>query len=245
MHSITIPVHNESDHLENSISHFISELRVRAPDLSFEILIVENGSIDNTLEVCQRLESKYPDRVNALSIPRGSYGEAIKHGILNSQGRYVTILECDLLSVDYLLHSREILENTNASFSVASKQHPDSVDDRPYKRRLLTTCFNYLLNFLVGYPGKDTHGLKTIDKVLAQKLADLSITTDEILQTEIVLIAWRLGYLIAELPVNIMESRPTPVPILKRLPMVMNAVLELRRSLRRFPRDKLQTPIEM
>lgn len=245
MHSIVIPVHNENEHLDSFISRFISGLKVRAPDLDFEILIVENGSSDNTLQVSQGLERKYPDHVQALSIPRGSYGEAIKYGIKKSQGRYVTILECDLLSVEYLLNSRAILESTKASFSVASKRHPDSVDDRPYKRRLLTACFNYLLNTLVGYPGKDTHGLKTIERGLAQELVDLSLTTDEIFQTELVLLAWRRGFLIAELPVDIKETRATPVPILKRLPMVMNMVLELRHSLRRFPKHNLQMPVEM
>jgi len=122
-----------------------------------------------------------------------------------------------------------------AAFIVASKRHPDSVDRRPLKRRMLTWGINAVLNAVTGYPGSDTHGLKSIEGPLAKRLCELSVTTDEVLQTEIVLLAWRLGTEIHELPIQIEERRATSVSLPKRLPKVIGMVSELRRSLRRFP----------
>jgi hypothetical protein len=95
------------------------------------------------------------------------------------------------------------------------------------------------LRLFFSYPGTDTHGLKSIDTGLAKELCRLAMTTDEIFQTEIVLIAWKLGEDILELPIRIEEVRTAPVSIRRRFPMVMDLILQLRRSLRRFPNRPL------
>jgi hypothetical protein len=95
--------------------------------------------------------------------------------------------------------------------------------------------FNWILNMFTGYPGTDTHGLKSIETTLAKQLCAQAITTDEIFQTELVLLAWRQGIKIHEIPIRIREMRPTPVSIRRRFPMVLDTIRQLRRSLRRFP----------
>jgi hypothetical protein len=100
---------------------------------------------------------------------------------------------------------------------------------------LATSGFNVLLRLLVRYPGSDTHGLKCIEGALAKQLCAMSITTDEVFQSEIVLLAWRLGYTIHELAISIGEVRPTPARVGGRLPKVLPVLWQLRRSLRRLP----------
>ena len=100
---------------------------------------------------------------------------------------------------------------------------------------MLTWGFNRILNWVVGYPGTDTHGLKSIETALAKRLCGLAQTTDELLQTEIVIVADRLGYKIGELPISIEERRPTPVAIARRVPKVIKMVSALRKSAHRFP----------
>jgi hypothetical protein len=86
-----------------------------------------------------------------------------------------------------------------------------------------------------GYPGTDTHGLKSMEADCAKKLCLTALTTDEVFQTEIVLLGWRLGFRVDEIPVDISELRPSPVKVLRRVPKVLNTVRELKRSLSRFP----------
>ncbi len=196
---------------------------------------MENGSTDNTFDVCKNLEQKFPDIIKASHAALPSYGEAVKKGLLAAQADMVSILECDAMNVEFLSNSLSAVEGSKADFVVASKRHPESVDRRPFKRRLLTLLFNTYLKLFFNFPGTDTHGLKTIRTDIAKKLCRLSITDEEVFQTELVLLAHCLGYRVIEMPIHIEEQRSTSVSIKKRMPKVINIIKELKKSLNRFP----------
>lgn len=237
-YSIIIPVHNEGDNIGPFMTGFIKDLPKVISDVLVEIILVENGSRDNTLSACKDLKEKYPNLIRVLSLEHGSYGEAIKRGMLESRGTHLSILECDFLDAEFVVKSIELFKVESHSFVIASKRHQDSVDERPLKRRLLTLGFNLFLTAFFRYPGTDTHGLKSIQSNLAKRLCALAETTDEIFQTEIVLIAWKLGEKIKEIPIYVKESRPMVVSISRRLTKVMNIVLALHKSLTRFSKIK-------
>lgn len=241
--SIVIPAHNEARNLESYVAHFVQTLPIDVSEVLKEIIIVENGSTDGTLDACRRLQSSIPELIRVCWIPRGSYGEAIKKGMRESQGTHISILECDFLDPDFVSASLAIFRADRAQFVVGSKRHSQSIDRRPLKRRVLTALYNYIfLRLLIGYSGTDTHGLKSIDASIAKRLCDLSITSDEVFQTELVLLAWRLGVKIEEVPVQILEKRAAPVSILRRLPKVLNTSRSLRQSLIRFSCDAEDVP---
>lgn len=233
-YSIIIPAHNEESNLERFVAAFLDNLPSGIPVA--EVLLVENGSKDCTLQACRRLQERFPRQIRVFSIARASYGEAIRHGMLQSRGTHLSILECDCLNMEFVSDSIELFRSENARFIVASKRHPKSVDRRPLKRRVLTALYNYLLlHIIFGYPGSDTHGLKSIEVSCAKELCELAITSDETFQTEIVLLAWRLGIKIHERPIQLRETRKAPVAVLKRVPKVLDTVRQLKRSLDRFP----------
>jgi len=234
--SVVIPAHNEAANLEAYVALFIQSLPNDVADVLQEIIIVENGSTDATLDVCRRLQRRFPELIRVSIIARGSYGEAIKRGLLESRGTHVSILECDFLDPRFVSASIAIFHANRAQLVVGSKRHPQSADRRPLKRRILTALYNYVfLRLLIGYPGSDTHGLKSIETPVAKRLCEIAITSDEVFQTEIVLLAWRLGIKIEEVPAQILEMRNPTVTVLRRVPKVLNTVRALQRSLRRFP----------
>lgn len=244
--SIVIPAHNEAANLEAYVAQFIQALPKDVAEVVKEIIIVENGSTDGTLNACRRLQERFPALIRVYQIPRGSYGEAIKRGMLESRGTHVSILECDFLDSRFVSASVAIFRANRAQFVVGSKRHPQSIDQRSLKRRALTALYNYVfLRLLIGYPGSDTHGLKSIETSVAKRLCSIAITTDEILQTEIVLLAWQLGIGIEEVPVEILEKRSPSVTVLRRVPKVVNTVRALQRSLMRFPRPQSQLSFPM
>jgi glycosyltransferase involved in cell wall biosynthesis len=235
--SVVIPAHNEAANLEAYIARFVQTLPVDVAEVLKEIVIVENGSTDGTMVSCRRVQQRFPKLIRVFTIPRGSYGEAIKRGMLESQGTHISILECDFLDSQFVSSSIAIFRENRAQFVVGSKRHPRSADRRPLKRRALTTLYNYVfLRLLIGYSGTDTHGLKSIETSVARRLCEIAITTDEVFQTEIVLLAWRLGINIQEVPVQILEMRNPTVTVLRRVPKVLNTVRALRHSLVRFPK---------
>ena len=232
--SFVVPAHNEAITIKKSVIEFILKLNNVLRKIEYEIIIIENGSTDNTLQIAQLIKRQYPVIVNVCSNKRGSYGEAIKRGIAESNGKYIFLVECDLFDVDFILNSLKVFKKKEADIIIGSKLHPQSFDQRPFKRILLTKVFNILLNIFTKYPGTDTHGLKGIRTDLANKLCQLSITTDEVFQTEIVLMSWCLGKRIVELPMQIKEIRAPSVSIIKRLPMILNLFSMLHRSMIRF-----------
>ncbi|MGA8090316.1 MAG: glycosyltransferase family 2 protein [Terracidiphilus sp.] len=238
-YSIVIPVHNEAAHLETQVSRFVESLPVDLAVLVKEIILVENGSTDSTSEVCGKLESRYPLLVRPVCIARGSYGEAIKRGMLECRGTHLSILECDVLDCDFVARSVAVFRTTDTEVIVGSKRLPEAVDRRPFKRRALTYLYNTVfLRLCMGYPGTDTHGLKSFQTPVAQGLCAKAVTTDEVFQTEIILLAWRCGFRIKEIPLSIEETRASAISIRRRLPKVINTIHELRNSLNRFPAQR-------
>jgi hypothetical protein len=156
--------------------------------------------------------------------------------MLSVRGSHLSILECDFLDVDFVSSSIEKFADSTVPLILASKRHPLSIDRRPIKRKALTFAFNVLLHLATGYPGTDTHGLKSLETRLAQRLCHAAITTDEVFQTEIVLLAWRWGVQIMELPIVVEEKRQAPVSIRRRLPKVLRTFAQLRHSLERYPK---------
>jgi glycosyltransferase involved in cell wall biosynthesis len=243
-YSIIIPVHNEGANIYPYVAKFIQKLPSDLAGILKEIIIVENGSTDNTPNACRLLAQGFPNLIKIVTIGKGSYGEAIKQGMLHSTGTHLSILECDFLDPRFVSASMAIFESDRAQFVVGSKRHPRSIDRRTFTRRALTAGYNFLfLHLFIGYPGSDTHGLKSIETSLAKKLCQIAITTDEVFQTELVLLAWRLGIKIEEVPVEIWEMRQSTVSVVRRLPKVLNTLQALQRSLGRFEHVRSNGPL--
>lgn len=235
--SIVIPVHNEAENLYKLFMQFWDNLGDLREKIT-EIHLMENGSNDDTLSVCKELEKKFPNTVIAQKVPFPSYGEAVKRGIMSSLGEATCILECDAMDISFVSSSLAIIEQNQADFVVASKRHPKSHDIRPFKRRMLTYLFNLWLKMFFNFPGSDTHGLKAIRTETAKSICKVSITGGEVFQTEIVLLAHRMGFKVTEVPIYLAETRDTKIAVYRRLPKVMNIIAELKKSLARFPVKK-------
>ncbi len=236
--TIIIPVHNEADELEDLFRKFWGA-EVKDRGRVGEVILVENGSTDQTFEACRRLSRKFPGLVKTESIAQASYGAALKKGIESASQDILCLLECDFLDWSFLKESGNLIQSGKADFVVGSKRSPGARDLRPLKRRMLTALFNIGLKIFFRFPGTDTHGLKAIRAEAAKRLCAAAQTGGEVLQTELVLLAHRFGLRVREIPVTVRETRPTKVLIRRRLPKVARIVWELRRSLRRFPREHI------
>lgn len=234
--SVVVPVHNESVNIEAFVREFRDSLGDLVNEVR-EVILVENGSTDETFDTISSLSDAMPGFVRADRIPEASYGLAVKRGILEANYEWICILECDVMDVDFVRAACMQLAEKEADFVVASKRHPDSVDSRPFKRRALTYLFNTYLKYRLGFVGTDTHGLKAMKAEVGKRLADICITSGEVLQTELVLLAERLGYKVVEIPLRLEERRSPAISIRKRFPKVMRMVGELKQSLARFPEE--------
>src|SRR4051812_41066745 len=98
--SIVLPVHNEAAVVEPALLHMLQALSpLHAP---FEIVVVENGSRDDTLAIVGRIAAADP-RVRVETLPVGDYGHALQHGIQTARFDKVVIFNVDYWSAEFVL----------------------------------------------------------------------------------------------------------------------------------------------
>src|SRR5690242_16950567 len=103
--SIVIPDYNEEGILREAVTDLLSGLddvraSLRAPDLTFEVILAENGSSDRTAELAAHLADERPD-VRTFSLGEPNYGKALRQGILAARGAIVICEEIDLCDLDF------------------------------------------------------------------------------------------------------------------------------------------------
>lgn len=211
--SIVIPAYNEEAILEKSLLSLISKLKTEFPPNTYEILLIENGSQDQTLAIAKSLALKFKFfQVFHLSKP--SYGGALRKGILEAKNENLVIFNVDFWDISFLKKALKLL--ANADIVIGSKTLIASHDLRPLHRRLLTHFFNVALKILFNFPGSDTHGIKVFKKKKFVPLMKKCQAYHELFDTELILRASKKGLVLTELPIKVREIRPTRYNNLKR-----------------------------
>ena len=93
--SVVVPCYNEQGALPFYYDK-MKEVMALMPELSFEIIIVDDGSTDGTLEAAKQL-AKSDERVRYISFSRNFGKEAAMYaGLKNASGKYTAIMDADL-----------------------------------------------------------------------------------------------------------------------------------------------------
>lgn len=87
--TITIPCYNSQEYM----SHAIESALVGGDDI--EILIVDDGSVDNTLSIANDYQEKFPNIIRAIHKENGGHGSAVNTGIQNATGLFFKVLDSD------------------------------------------------------------------------------------------------------------------------------------------------------
>jgi dolichol-phosphate mannosyltransferase len=151
--SLIIPVFNQQSKIHFSIEKIKQSVESAFSD--YELIVVNDGSTDNTLTILRSMTSMYP-RIRVLSYtPNRGKGYAVRQGILHSQGEAVMFLDGDLdISPDSIKDYVQRLATSD--LVIASKRHPESSVIIPKSRVFLSRAFNLLIRMATGIPQKDT-----------------------------------------------------------------------------------------
>lgn len=230
-----MPAHNETELLEQSVRDVVVGLR--AGGRPFELLVIENGSVDDTLSQARRLETELPE-LHVQALPKPDYGAALRAGILAATGDAVATFDVDYYDLAFLDDALLLLDRQSAPADVviASKRAAGARDERPLLRRLVTAAFTFLLRVGFGLGVSDTHGMKVLRQAPIEPLARRCRFGTDLFDTELVLRAERAGLVTAELPITVQERRPSRTPIWRRAPRTIVGLVKLRLALWREPR---------
>lgn len=215
--SVVFPAYQEEAFLDRAVTDVVTGLRTEGR--RFEVLIVENGSKDQTRSVADALAARFGE-VQSLSITEADYGKALRHGLLSSTGTYVVNFDVDLYDLAFLRSAIDRLGDdarTGASVVVASKRGEGANDTRHWTRKLVTGVFSTLLRIGFGLQVSDTHGMKAMRRDDVAELAKTCVFGTDLFDTELILRAERAGLRTAEIGVTIAEMRPARTPIAGRI----------------------------
>lgn len=198
--SIIIPVHNEQHRLPPALENLYTYLQQQP--YSFEILVVENGSSDDTLALAQEF-ARCHSGVRVLHESRRGKGLAVRRGMLESQGEYRFMCDVDFsMPIDQINRFFAPLQN-GADIAIASREAPGAVRyGEPQYRHLVGRIFNWMIRWMV-LPGlHDTQcGFKCFKARAAEDLFRAQRLSGWSFDVEVLFIARRRGYRIAEVPV--------------------------------------------
>lgn len=216
-----MPAHNEEGYLEPAVESVVAGLTGRT--LDFEVIVVQNGSVDDTSHVAAGLASRF-ETVTAVDLAPPDYGHALREGFLRSRGEIVVNFDVDLVDLDFLDRALAVLADDGITIVVGSKRDPDSEDRRSPARRLVTSTFSFVLKVGFGLKASDTHGLKALRRAPLAPLVEKCQFGQDIFDTELILRAERSGLVVAEIPVAIDETRPPRTPIARRIPRTLGGL---------------------
>jgi hypothetical protein len=227
--TVVLPAHNEAEMLEESVRDVATGLRERGRP--FEIVVVENGSADDTAAIANRLAGDYPE-VRALSLAEPDYGRALRAGLLAASGDVVVNFDVDFCDLGFLDRAVPMVEAPDGpAVVVGSKRSAGSDDTRAWQRRLVTGVFSSLLRYGFGLTVSDTHGVKAMRREAVAPLARHCRNGADLFDTELILRAERAGLRAAEIPVEVVEKRPARSSIGARIPRTVKGLLALRLAL--------------
>jgi glycosyltransferase involved in cell wall biosynthesis len=242
--SIVIPVYNEEDILAQSVRDLVQGCD--AHDISYELVLCENGSKDRTVEIAEQLCEEF-QTVHLLRYPEPNYGGALNAGIQISRGENIICFEIDFYDIPFVEIANVMLKKYDAV--IGSKRSPGARDRRPWLRRVITWGFNTFLRIFYRFKGTDTHGIKAFRAAPAKPIAAACQTGRDIFTTELVIRMERADLRMCEIPLEIEEIRPAPINIMKRVPGTLKNLWRLWWATRNIGKseyalDRIYRPIE-
>jgi len=201
--TIILPSRNEEKILNKTVNSITTFLKGKKFD--YELLVVLNGSTDNSKEILKEL-IKNNSSIKVLHSKPG-YGHALKKGLKNAKGNYVIVFNVDFFDLQFI--NMVDVDILGKDLIIGSKRSCWATDERPLSRKMVSLFFNLFLKVVYGFQGSDTHGIKIIKKKVVDTVLSKCKTTSGIFDTEFVLRSQKMGFKIADFPVDVKEIRPT------------------------------------
>jgi dolichyl-phosphate beta-glucosyltransferase len=229
--SIVIPVHNEEHRLPGSLDKIAAFLATQT--YSHEVLIIENGSADDTVGVARRYGERFPYVQLYRETARGK-GLAVRRGMLEARGKYRFICDADL-SMPIEEISKFLppaLEDYDVA--IASREAPGAVRyDEPWYRHVIGRIFNLLIKLIAVRGFEDTQcGFKCFRDEAAEALFNVQTLNGIGFDVELLFVAQKRGYKIVEVPIHWTYSAESRMRLVRDSLRAIGELIIIRRNWR-------------
>lgn len=232
--SIIIPAYEESERLGASVHQILSYIKDN--NLGAELIIVDDGSKDNTAEIAEKVCAEFPElttNVIRYEQNRGK-GFAIKTGLLAAKGDIALFSDADLSTpISELPKLVDPIRNNEFDVTFGSRALDRSLIGvhQPWRREQGGKVFNFIVRTLTGLPFWDTQcGFKAFNMQKFRPLLDL-MTIDRFgFDVEFLYVANYKGLRLKEIPVRWDHCEGTKVSVFRDSQRMFNEVRIIRKN---------------
>lgn len=224
--SVVIPAYNEEQRLPPTLRDALSYLQTQPYE--WEILVSNDGSTDRTADVVAEF-TKMDRRIQLLgSSTNYGKGSAVRRGMLAARGEYRLFMDADgstkLREVERLLSATRA--GAQVAFGSRALESDEVTIDARWYRRYPGRIFNWCVNRILGLGLADTQcGFKLFSASAADLLFPLQETPGFGFDLEVLYLAKKRGFTLAEVPVNWANVPGSKVSVLRDgLKMLRDAI---------------------
>jgi len=214
--SLIIPAYNEEARIGKSLDRILRFLD--SQPYASEVIIVDDGSRDRTAEMVKEHFGGHPGLKLHRQPDNLGKGMAVQQGMLLGSGKYLFFSDADLsVPIEMLPVFITHLEN-QSDLAIGTRQKSGAVIEihQPRHRELMGKFYTNLSNSMLGVPVSDfTCGFKGFRRDIAKDLFSRQRLGNWSFDAEILYLAHRKGYRIAEIPVMWRNDDATKVKLWK------------------------------
>lgn len=200
-YSIIIPTYNEEKRIEKTIK-IISDF-YKSKKVTFEIIVSDDKSTDKTVSIIKNINN--PNLKLIISDKNYYKGWPVRNGILSSSGDYILMTDADLSTPISEADKLEKALNSGFDLAIGSRINESGEDERssqPLYRRILGKLFTQIRSVLTPKIKDSQCGFKMFKKEVARDLFKRQQIKNIIFDVEILFLAEKLHYKIAQIPVK-------------------------------------------
>jgi len=208
MLSILMPAYNEANSIAENVCETVEVMH--ALGIDFEIVVIDDGSMDGTHAAASNALRTWPDHVRVVRCKQNEgKGNALICGACYSRGDYVAFLDADMdLHPEQLAGFFEIMRARDADAVIGSKFHPESKLDYPPMRRIYSYIYYMLVRALFGLPVRDTQtGIKLFKRPVLEHVLPRILVKRFAFDLELLANVHHFGYRIVEAPITVNFKR--------------------------------------
>ena len=226
---IVIPVYNEEVALPKCVAMLSEFAKKELPHSDWRIVVADNGSVDSTREVAERLESEN-ERVVLVHLTKKGRGRALFKAWGDSQADVMCYMDVDLSTrLDALPALVGSIEDGNDVVIGTRLAKASRVEKRSLKREFISRCYNLLIKFMFRTKFSDAQcGFKAISRKVSRELVPLIRDKGWFFDTELLIIAEKNSYRIKEIPVHWVDDPDTRVKVVSTAWKDFKGLLRLR-----------------
>lgn len=212
---VVIPVLNEAHVLQKSVVT-VREFLTQHMPCQWRVVIVDNGSSDGTDAVARRLSREYSD-VQFIHLPRRGRGRALRHAWTQSNADIMCYTDVDLSTeLTALPKMVQAIAVDGFDLATGSRLLPQSRTTRSPKREFISRCYNIFVKAVLWTSFSDAQcGFKAISRNACATLVPEVEDQSWFFDTELLTLAEKRGYRIADIPVRWIEDDDSRVKIVK------------------------------